>query len=89
MLSWDEPISATPARPAPTRTPGLPADAASAPGLAEIALAPHGAAQHALVEGLRAAEVGDLAVIYQSGAYGASASPQAFLGHPVVTEVLV
>jgi ribonucleoside-diphosphate reductase beta chain len=40
MLSWDEPISATPARPAPTRTPGLPADAASAPGLAEIALAP-------------------------------------------------
>ncbi|MFO1299293.1 MAG: ribonucleotide-diphosphate reductase subunit beta [Burkholderiaceae bacterium] len=40
MLSWDEPISAKPARPAPTRTPGLPADAASAPGLAEIALAP-------------------------------------------------
>jgi ribonucleoside-diphosphate reductase beta chain len=40
MLSWDEPISATPARPAPTRTPGLPADAASAPGLPEIALAP-------------------------------------------------
>ena len=40
MLSWDEPISATPARPAPTRTPGLPVDAASASGLAEIALAP-------------------------------------------------
>ncbi|MBP6252074.1 MAG: pyridoxal-dependent decarboxylase, exosortase A system-associated [Rubrivivax sp.] len=38
---------------------------------------------------LPVAEVGDLAVIYQSGAYGASASPQAFLGHPVVTEVLV
>ena len=38
---------------------------------------------------LPAAEVGDLAVIYQSGAYGASASPQAFLGHPAVTEVLV
>ncbi len=35
------------------------------------------------------AEVGDLAVIFQSGAYGASASPQAFLGHPAVTEVLV
>ena len=35
------------------------------------------------------ADVGDLAVVYQSGAYGASASPQAFLGHPVVTEVLV
>ncbi|MCP5286901.1 MAG: pyridoxal-dependent decarboxylase, exosortase A system-associated [Burkholderiaceae bacterium] len=35
------------------------------------------------------AEVGDLAVIFQSGAYGASASPQTFLGHPGVTEVLV
>jgi diaminopimelate decarboxylase len=38
---------------------------------------------------LPAAEVGDLAVVFQSGAYGASASPQAFLGHPGVTEVLV
>jgi len=38
---------------------------------------------------LPVAEAGDLAVIFQSGAYGASASPQAFLGHPVVTEVLV
>jgi diaminopimelate decarboxylase len=38
---------------------------------------------------LPVAEVGDLAVIFQSGAYGASASPQAFLGHPAVTEVLV
>jgi diaminopimelate decarboxylase len=38
---------------------------------------------------LPVAEVGDLAVVYQSGAYGASASPQAFLGHPAVTEVLV
>ncbi len=35
------------------------------------------------------AEVGDLVVVYQSGAYGPSASPQAFLGHPPVTEVLV
>jgi diaminopimelate decarboxylase len=35
------------------------------------------------------AEVGDLAVVYQSGAYGASASPQAFLGHPGCAEVLV
>ncbi|AYH45197.1 pyridoxal-dependent decarboxylase, exosortase A system-associated [Azoarcus sp. DN11] len=35
------------------------------------------------------AEPGDLVVIGQSGAYGASASPQAFLGHPAVTEVLV
>ena len=34
-------------------------------------------------------DVGDLAVVFQSGAYGASASPQAFLGHPVCTEVLV
>lgn len=32
---------------------------------------------------------GDLVVLFQSGAYGASASPQAFLGHPAVTEVLV
>ena len=38
---------------------------------------------------LPAAEVGDLAVVFQSGAYGASASPQGFLGHPVCTEVLV
>jgi diaminopimelate decarboxylase len=35
------------------------------------------------------AEPGDLVVIFQSGAYGATASPQAFLGHPPVTEVLV
>jgi diaminopimelate decarboxylase len=35
------------------------------------------------------AEVGDWVVIFQSGAYGASASPQAFLGHPPVTEALV
>lgn len=35
------------------------------------------------------AELGDLVVICQSGAYGASASPQRFLGHPEVKEVLV
>ncbi|MDR2838697.1 MAG: pyridoxal-dependent decarboxylase, exosortase A system-associated [Azonexus sp.] len=35
------------------------------------------------------ARPGDLVVIFQSGAYGASASPQAFLGHPAVVEVLV
>ncbi|EGJ09386.1 pyridoxal-dependent decarboxylase, exosortase A system-associated [Rubrivivax benzoatilyticus] len=35
------------------------------------------------------ADVGDLVVVFQSGAYGASASPQAFLGHAPVTEVLV
>ena len=32
---------------------------------------------------------GDLVVVFQSGAYGASASPQAFLGHPACLEVLV
>ncbi|MDR2189018.1 MAG: pyridoxal-dependent decarboxylase, exosortase A system-associated [Azonexus sp.] len=32
---------------------------------------------------------GDLVVIFQSGAYGASASPQGFLGHPAVIETLV
>jgi diaminopimelate decarboxylase len=35
------------------------------------------------------AQVGDLVVVYQSGAYGASASPHAFLGHPLCAEVLV
>ncbi|WP_294253451.1 pyridoxal-dependent decarboxylase, exosortase A system-associated [uncultured Sphingomonas sp.] len=34
------------------------------------------------------AEVGDLIAIFASGAYGASASPQAFLGHPPVRELL-
>jgi len=38
---------------------------------------------------LPVAQPGDLVVIYQSGAYGASASPQRFLGHPEVIEVLV
>jgi diaminopimelate decarboxylase len=38
---------------------------------------------------LSVAQVGDLAVVYQSGAYGASASPQNFLGHPACVEVLV
>ena len=38
---------------------------------------------------LPAADVGDLVVIFQSGAYGASASPQGFLGHPACLEVLV
>jgi diaminopimelate decarboxylase len=38
---------------------------------------------------LPVAQVGDLVVVYQSGAYGASASPQAFLGHPPCLEVLV
>ena len=38
---------------------------------------------------LPGAEVGDLVVVFQSGAYGASASPQAFLNHPRVSEVVV
>lgn len=38
---------------------------------------------------LPAAEIGDLIVIFQSGAYGLSASPTAFLGHPLPAEVLV
>ncbi|MBK7646037.1 MAG: pyridoxal-dependent decarboxylase, exosortase A system-associated [Betaproteobacteria bacterium] len=38
---------------------------------------------------LAASVPGDLVVVYQSGAYGASASPQRFLGHPEVIEVLV
>jgi len=35
------------------------------------------------------AQVGDLIVVFQSGAYGPSASPAAFLGHPAALEVLV
>lgn len=35
------------------------------------------------------AEVGDWVAVYQSGAYGATASPQDFLGHPAVAEILL
>ena len=35
------------------------------------------------------ARIGDLVVVFQSGAYGASASPAMFLGHPPALEVLV
>ena len=38
---------------------------------------------------LAVAQPGDLVVVFQSGAYGATASPQAFLGHPPCPEVLV
>ena len=38
---------------------------------------------------LPVSQPGDLVVVFQSGAYGASASPQAFLGHPPCIEVLV
>jgi diaminopimelate decarboxylase len=35
------------------------------------------------------AEIGDLIVVFQAGAYGLTASPTAFLGHPAPVEVLV
>ncbi len=35
------------------------------------------------------AEIGDLIVLFQAGAYGLTASPVAFLGHPPPVEVLV
>ena len=38
---------------------------------------------------LPVAREGDLVVVFQSGAYGLSASPHAFLGHPRCAEVLV
>jgi diaminopimelate decarboxylase len=38
---------------------------------------------------LPVAEIGDLVVIFQSGAYGLTASPSAFLSHPAPVEVLV
>ena len=38
---------------------------------------------------LAVAQPGDLIVVFQSGAYGATASPQRFLSHPEVVEALV
>ncbi|MBT1064855.1 pyridoxal-dependent decarboxylase, exosortase A system-associated [Bowmanella sp. Y26] len=38
---------------------------------------------------LPGADIGDWLVIFQSGAYGPTASPQDFLGHPHVTEILL
>lgn len=35
------------------------------------------------------AEVGDLVVVFQSGAYGLTASPQNFLSHPHIKEILI
>ena len=35
------------------------------------------------------ADVGDLIVVFQSGAYGLTASPTRFLNHPEPVEVLV
>ena len=34
-------------------------------------------------------EIGDLIVVFQSGAYGLTASPQSFLSHPGTVEILV
>jgi diaminopimelate decarboxylase len=39
--------------------------------------------------GLPHAEIGDLVVLFQAGAYGLTASPTSFLGHPAPVEVLV
>ena len=39
--------------------------------------------------GLPVAQVGDLIAIFMAGAYGATASPEAFLGHPKAAELLV
>jgi diaminopimelate decarboxylase len=35
------------------------------------------------------ADVGDIVVVFQAGAYGLTASPTAFLSHPAPVEVLV
>jgi diaminopimelate decarboxylase len=35
------------------------------------------------------AEIGDLVVVFQSGAYGLTASPVRFLSHPLPPEILV
>ncbi|MDN5795500.1 MAG: pyridoxal-dependent decarboxylase, exosortase A system-associated [Intrasporangium sp.] len=35
------------------------------------------------------ADIGDLVVVFQAGAYGLTASPTAFLGHPMPPEILV
>jgi diaminopimelate decarboxylase len=40
------------------------------------------------IECQSSAEIGDLVVVFQSGAYGASASPAGFLSHPLPTEIL-
>ena len=43
----------------------------------------------ATMSSLPRAEIGDLIVLFQAGAYGLTASPTAFLGHPAPVEVLV
>ena len=39
--------------------------------------------------GLPRTKIGDLVVLFQAGAYGLTASPTLFLGHPSPVEVLV
>ncbi|MBW8910985.1 MAG: pyridoxal-dependent decarboxylase, exosortase A system-associated, partial [Sphingomonas sp.] len=39
--------------------------------------------------GLPRAEVGDVVALFLAGAYGATASPQAFLGHPPARELTI
>jgi diaminopimelate decarboxylase len=34
-------------------------------------------------------EIGDLVAVFQSGAYGLTSSPTAFLGHPAPVEILL
>lgn len=41
------------------------------------------------IEYAGSADIGDFVVLFQSGAYGATASPSAFLSHPAVKEVLL
>ena len=38
---------------------------------------------------LPGAEIGDLIAVFQSGAYGFSASPHTFLSHPLPKQVLI
>jgi diaminopimelate decarboxylase len=35
------------------------------------------------------ADIGDLVVVFQAGAYGLTASPTGFLSHPAPVEILV
>lgn len=39
--------------------------------------------------GLPRADVGDIVAVFLAGAYGATASPQSFLGHPAARELLI
>lgn len=47
------------------------------------------AARSACRQGRPRADIGDLIVIFQSAAYGVTASPILFPGHPIPSEILV